>query len=148
MMTVSRTGSRTNRSAWAAIARQPSFAGGFLWSGFDYRGEPTPYGWPAASSYFGCMDLCGFPKTGFYIRQALWIHDRPVLTLVPHWNWAGKEGQPIKVMALDQCRHGGAVAQWQVDRGKESRSILRWSIGRCPMRRASWKPWPRRTAGK
>jgi beta-galactosidase len=88
------------RDAWAAIARQPSFAGGFFWTGFDYRGEPTPYGWPAASSFFGAMDLCGFPKTEFYIRQALWIHDRPVLTLVPHWNWAGKEGKPIKVMAV------------------------------------------------
>ena len=97
----------TNRSAWAAIAMQPSFAGGFLWSGFDYRGEPTPYGWPAASSYFGAMDLCGFPKTAFYIRQAFWIHDRPVLTLVPHWNWAGKEGQSIKVLALT---HADTVA--------------------------------------
>jgi beta-galactosidase len=90
----------TNRSAWAAIAKQPSFAGGFLWTGFDYRGEPTPYGWPAASSYFGSLDLCGFPKTGFHIRQAMWINDKPVLTLSPHWNWPGKEGQPIKVRAL------------------------------------------------
>jgi beta-galactosidase len=88
------------RHAWDAIARQPSFAGGFSWTGFDYRGEPTPYGWPAASSYFGAMDLCGFPKAEFYIRRALWVKDRPVLTLVPHWNWSGKEGQPVKVMAL------------------------------------------------
>jgi len=49
------------------------------------------------------MDLCGFPKTEFYIRQALWVKNRPVLTLVPHWNWPGKEGQPIKVMALANC---------------------------------------------
>ena len=90
----------TNRSAWADIAKQPTFAGGFFWSGFDYGGEPTPYRWPAASSYFGAMDLCGFPKTGFYIRQALWIHDKPVLALAPHWNWAGKEGELIKVRAL------------------------------------------------
>ncbi len=90
----------TNRSAWSDIAKQPTFAGGFFWAGFDYRGEPTPYRWPAASSYFGAMDLCGFPKTAFYIRQAFWIHDKPVLVLAPHWNWAGKEGQPIKVRAL------------------------------------------------
>ena len=90
----------TNRSTWAAIAKQPTFAGGFLWTGFDYRGEPTPYGWPAGSSYFGSMDLCGFPKTGFYIRQAVWIHDKPVPALVPHWNWTGKEGQPIKLREL------------------------------------------------
>ena len=92
--------SDSNRSAWQAIAKQPSFAGGFIWTGFDYRGEPSPFGWPAVSSYFGCMDLCGFPKTAYFIRQAMWIHDRPVLTLVPHWNWAGKEGQPIRVMAV------------------------------------------------
>jgi len=89
-----------NRSGWEAIAKQPTFAGGFIWTGFDYCGEPNPLGWPAASSSFGCVDLCGFPKTAFYIRQAFWVHDKPVLTLVPHWNWAGKEGQPIKVMAL------------------------------------------------
>jgi beta-galactosidase len=87
------------RNAWEAIMRRPSFAGGFSWTGFAYRGEPTPYGWPSASSHFGALDLCGFPKTEFYVRQALWVKDRPVLTLVPHWNWAGREGQPIKVLA-------------------------------------------------
>lgn len=91
------------RNAWEAIADQPSFAGGFSWTGFDYRGEPTPYGWPSVSSCFGAMDLCGFPKTEFYVRQAMWVKDRPVLTLVPHWNWPGKEGQPVKVMALTNC---------------------------------------------
>ena len=91
------------RNSWEAIVRQPSFAGGFSWTGFAYRGEPTPYGWPSASSHFGALDLCGFPKTEFYVRQALWVKDRPVLTLVPHWNWHGKEGQPIKVMALTNC---------------------------------------------
>jgi beta-galactosidase len=88
------------RKAWSAIAGQPSFAGGFAWTGFAYRGEPSPYGWPSTSSHFGAMDLCGFPKTEFYVRQALWIKDRPVLTVVPHWNWAGKEGHPIRVLAL------------------------------------------------
>ena len=88
------------RNSWEAIARQRPFAGGFFWAGFAYRGEPSPYGWPSVSSFFGALDLCGFPKTEFYVRQALWVKDRPVLTLVPHWNWPGKEGQPIKVMAL------------------------------------------------
>ena len=91
------------RNAWAAIAEQPSFCGGFSWTGFDYRGEPTPFGWPSVSSYFGAMDLCGFPKAEFYIRQAMWIKDRPVLHLIPHWNWPGKEGQPVRVMALANC---------------------------------------------
>lgn len=87
------------RNSWQAIAQQESFAGGFSWTGFAYRGEPTPFGWPSASSFFGAMDLCGFPKAEFYIRQALWTHDKPVLNLIPHWNWAGREGQPIKVLA-------------------------------------------------
>ncbi len=87
------------RNSWEAITRQTSFAGGFSWTGFAYRGEPTPYGWPSASSHFGALDLCGFPKTEFYVRQALWVKDKPVLTLVPHWNWPGKNGQSIKVFA-------------------------------------------------
>jgi beta-galactosidase len=109
------------RLAWAAIARQPSFAGGFCWTGFAYRGEPSPYGWPSASSHFGALDLCGFPKTEFYVRQALWVKDRPVLTLVPHWNWPGREGQPVRVMALTNCEsvtlslNGRLVGEQKVD---------------------------------
>ena len=49
------------------------------------------------------MDTCGFPKAAYYIRQAQWVHDRPVLWLIPHWNWPGKEGQPIKVMAMSNA---------------------------------------------
>jgi hypothetical protein len=75
-------------------------AGGFVWTGFDYRGEPTPLKWPSASSFFGIMDLCGFPKAAYYLHQAHWISDQPVLHLIPHWNWPGKEGKPIRVMAL------------------------------------------------
>ena len=89
--------------AWKAIATRPFLAGGFAWTGFDYRGEPTPFQWPSVSSFFGCMDTCGFPKTAFYLRQAWWIEDRPMLTLVPHWNWAGQEGKPIKVRAIGNC---------------------------------------------
>lgn len=89
-----------HRDSWKAIASQPSFAGCFFWTGLDYHGEPAPYKWPQMCSSFGAMDLCGFPKMAFYLRQALWVHDRPVLHLVPHWNWPGEEGKPIKVMAL------------------------------------------------
>jgi beta-galactosidase len=90
----------THRSVWKEIATRPWIAGDFVWTGFDYHGEPKPFYWPSVSSFFGCMDLCGFPKTAFYINQALWVADRPVLQLVPHWNWAGKQGEPIRVMAL------------------------------------------------
>jgi len=90
----------THREAWKRIAMRPFLAGGFVWTGFDYHGEPQPLGWPATASSFGCLDLCGFPKTGFYIHQAQWIENRPVLHLVPHWNWPGREGKPIKVMPI------------------------------------------------
>ncbi|KQV58944.1 beta-galactosidase [Caulobacter sp. Root343] len=90
----------THRKAWEAIAKRPFVAGAFLWSGFDYRGEPSPLAWPSASSFFGAMDLCGFPKMAFFLHRAQWIKDRPLLDLAPHWTWPGKEGQPIKVMAL------------------------------------------------
>jgi beta-galactosidase len=93
-----------NHPPWAALAEEwwPYYAarrflaGGFVWTGFDYRGEPTPYGWPCISSHFGIMDTCGFPKDNFYYYQAWWS-GRPVLHLFPHWNWAGKEGQEIEV---------------------------------------------------
>jgi beta-galactosidase len=89
---------------WAALAEfwwkfydsRPFLAGGFIWTGFDYRGEPTPYGWPCVNSHFGIMDMCGFPKDNFYYYQAWW-GSAPVLHLFPHWNWEGKEGQEIEV---------------------------------------------------
>ena len=89
---------------WAALAEvwwkfydsRPYLAGGFAWTGFDYRGEPTPYGWPCINSHFGIMDMCGFPKDNFYYYQAWW-GSKPVLHLFPHWNWEGKEGREIEV---------------------------------------------------
>ncbi len=93
----------THRGAWKDIATRPFIAGGFVWTGFDYRGEPTPHSWPSVSSFFGCLDLCGFPKAAFYMHQALWVENQPVLQLIPHWNWAGQEGKAIKVMAIANC---------------------------------------------
>jgi len=90
----------SHRNAWMQIATRPFVAGTMVWTGFDYRGEPQPLVWPAAGSSFGCMDLCGFPKSAYYIHQAQWMTDRPILHLVPHWNWAGSEGKPIKVMVI------------------------------------------------
>lgn len=72
--------------------------GEFVWTGFDYLGEPTPYSeeWPSRSSYFGIIDLGGIPKDRFYLYQAKWS-GRNVLHLMPHWNWEGREGQPVPV---------------------------------------------------
>ena len=81
---------------WKFYDERPFLAGGFAWTGFDYRGEPTPYDWPCINSHFGIMDLCGFPKDNFFYYQAWW-GNKPVLHLFPHWNWAGKEGQEIEV---------------------------------------------------
>lgn len=71
---------------------QPFVAGQYIWTGFDYIGEPTPYGWPARSSYFGIVDLAGFPKDIYFLYQSEWT-DTPVLHLFPHWNW--EPGQQI-----------------------------------------------------
>jgi beta-galactosidase len=87
----------THRDSWQAIVSRPFVAGGFAWTGFDYHGEPTPFTWPTASSLFGILDLCGFPKTAFDIRRAQWIDDRPVVAIAPHWTWPGHEGRPIRV---------------------------------------------------
>jgi len=73
-----------------------SFSGTFIWTGFDYIGEPTPYLWPARSSYFGIVDLAGFPKDVYYMYQSEWTN-KPVLHLLPHWNW--KQGQTVDVWA-------------------------------------------------
>lgn len=88
---------------WTIVAERPYIAGGFIWTGFDYRGEPTPYAlWPSVSSYFGVLDLCGFPKDGFHYYRSWWRAE-PMVHLLPHWSWPGKEGQPIEVWAYSNC---------------------------------------------
>lgn len=82
--------------AWRFNAERPYIAGMFVWTGFDYRGETTPFGWPAVSSQFGMMDTTGLLKdSGHYLRTA-WI-TAPTVHVLPHWNWPGREGQPIDV---------------------------------------------------
>lgn len=122
------------RNAWEAIAKQPSFAGGFSWTGFAYRGEPTPFGWPAASSFFGAMDLCGFPKTEFYIRQALWTKDKPVLRLEPHWDWPNKKGQNIKVMAITNADSVKLLLNGKVigEKAVEPFKMAEWQVPYAP----------------
>jgi beta-galactosidase len=94
----------THRAGWKAVAQRPYLAGCFVWTGFDYRGESTPFTWPSASSFFGIMDLCGFPKTAYWIHQAHWRDDINVLQLVPHWNWPKDSiGKNVKVMALSNA---------------------------------------------
>ncbi|HWI56631.1 MAG TPA: beta-galactosidase GalA [Bacillota bacterium] len=88
--------------AWKPVAERPFVAGGFVWTGFDYKGEPTPYGWPCINSHFGILDICGFPKDNYYYYLAWW-KTNPVLHILPHWNWPGKAGQEIKVVVFSNC---------------------------------------------
>lgn len=91
---------------WADIVKYPYLGGTFVWSGFDYRGEPTPYLWPCVSSQFGIMDVCGFPKDGYYAYKAAWTN-KPVVHIFPHWNWPGKVGDSIKVHCYTNCQEVG-----------------------------------------
>ena len=85
--------------------KSPNVVGEFVWTGFDYIGEPTPFfggrnssdDWPSRSSYFGMVDLAGFPKDRFYLYQSVWT-SKPMVHVLPHWNWQGQEGQNIPVM--------------------------------------------------
>ena len=86
----------THEESLKVMESRPHISGMFVWTGFDYIGEPTPYPWPARSSYFGIIDLAGFPKDAYYLYQSAWTN-KPVLHLFPHWNWTA--GQMIDVRA-------------------------------------------------
>ena len=117
----------TTERWWSYFADRPWLAGGVVWTGFDYRGEPTPYAWPCVSSHFGVLDTCGFPKDNFYYYQSWWTTNL-VLHLLPHWNWAGKAGQEIRVDALSNC--------------EEVELFLNGaSLGKQPMKRNSKLSW-------
>jgi beta-galactosidase len=81
---------------WKFYGTRDWEAGGFAWTGFDYRGEPTPYGWPSINSQFGIVDMCGFPKDTFFYYKAWWGKE-PSLHVFPHWNFEGREGEMIPV---------------------------------------------------
>ncbi|KQN20662.1 beta-galactosidase [Sphingomonas sp. Leaf33] len=126
----------THRKAWAAIVARPFVAGGFVWTGFDYHGEPTPHAWPTISSFFGILDLCGFPKTAASIRRAQWIDTHAVVALAPHWTWAGREGEAIAVHvssnadAVELRLNGRSLGRQPADRvmGND------WSVAYAPGR--------------
>lgn len=84
----------THEATWKIIKKHDFLAGMYVWTGFDYIGEPTPYEWPSVSSYFGIVDLAGFPKDVYYMYQSEWT-DKTVLHIFPHWNW--KPGQTVDV---------------------------------------------------
>jgi beta-galactosidase len=126
----------THRQSWKNIADRPFIAGGFVWTGFDYHGEPTPHVWPSIASFFGILDLCGFPKTAFGIHAAHWIDDRPVIFMEPHWTWPGKEGQPIKVFVISNAEevvlrlNGKEIGRQKADRMMGNEWTVPYSAGR------------------
>ena len=118
-----------------SLSASPWVAGEFVWTGFDYLGEPTPYDWPSRSSYFGIVDLCGFPKDRYYLYQSQWT-DKPVVHLLPHWNWEQFAGKEIPVWCFTNCDsvelflNGKSLGEkrW-TDRTKLH---LQWSVAYAP----------------
>lgn len=117
----------TTETWWKYFAARPWLSGGFAWTGFDYRGEPTPYSWPCINSHFGIVDTCGFPKDNFYYYQAWWT-DRKMVHVLPHWTWPGKEGQEIDVRCFSNCEEVELLLNGQ-------------SLGRKAMPRNSHVAW-------
>ncbi|MGY2736755.1 beta-galactosidase GalA [Sphingomonas sp. UYP23] len=112
---------------WSQYGAHDWLAGGFAWTGFDYRGEPTPYSWPSNASQFGIVDLCGFPKDYYYYYKAWW-GKAPSLHLFPHWNWAGQEGKPVSVWVYSNLDEIEVLLNGQ-------------SLGRKPMPRLKHGEW-------
>jgi beta-galactosidase len=125
--------SNTAEEWWSFFAPRPWLSGGFIWTGFDYRGEPTPYKWPCINSHFGILDMCGFRKDNSWYYQAWWS-DKPVLHLLPHWNWAGREGQEIDVRAQSNCDevelflNGQSLGRQTMKKNSE----LKWKVKYAP----------------
>lgn len=86
---------QTAEEWWKFTVDRPWLMGGFVWTGFDYRGEPTPFTWPNVNSHFGIMDVCGFPKNTYYYYQSWWT-DKDVIKIYPHWN-GHKTGDKVNV---------------------------------------------------
>ncbi|HEX4065239.1 MAG TPA: beta-galactosidase GalA [Acidobacteriaceae bacterium] len=127
------TGRASAEGWWRFCDAQPWLAGGFVWTGFDYRGEPSPYQWPNISSQYGIIDTCGFPKDTFYYYQSWWT-GQPVLHLFPHWNWSGYEGKEIAVWVhtnLDRVElfvNGRSLGAQEVKKNQH----LAWNVSYVP----------------
>jgi beta-galactosidase len=98
------SGYNLSDQGWLAVVDRPFVCGSYTWTGFDYKGEPNPYGWPDVSNNTGLLDGCGFPKDKGYYFGSCWL-DKPMVHLLPDsWNWPGKEGQNIRVIAFSNAR--------------------------------------------
>ena len=131
--------SSTHEETWDVVKHNPFVGGQYIWTGFDYIGEPTPYGFPARSSYFGIIDLAGFPKDAYYMYQSEWTQ-KPMLHLFPHWNWV--PGDYIDMW----CYYSGADevelfinGQSQGVRRKTDHQPEGWKPGLCTEYHVGWR---------
>ena len=131
--------SSTHEETWDVVKHTPYVGGQYIWTGFDYIGEPTPYGFPARSSYFGIIDLAGFPKDSYYMYQSEWTQ-KPMLHLFPHWNWV--PGDYIDMW----CYFSGADevelfinGQSQGVRKKTNHQSEGWKPGLCTEYHVGWR---------
>ena len=123
------TGRASAEGWWSFCNARPWLSGGFVWTGFDYRGEPSPNGWPNISSQYGIIDTCGFPKDSFFYYQSWWTA-KPVLHLFPHWNWSGMEGKEIAVWVYSNLDKVELFLNGQSLGAKEMKkdSHLAWNV--------------------
>ena len=131
--------SSTHEETWDVVKHTPYVGGQYIWTGFDYIGEPTPYGFPARSSYFGILDLAGFPKDSYYMYQSEWT-EKPMLHLFPHWNWV--PGDYIDMW----CYYNGADevelfvnGESQGVRKKAEHQSEGWKPGLCTEYHVGWR---------
>jgi beta-galactosidase len=118
---------------WTYYNQRNYLAGMFIWSGFDYRGEPTPFVWPGIASQFGVLDLCGFPKDNAFYYKSWWT-SAPMVHLFPHWNW--KKGQEVKVWSYSNCDavelflNGKSLGRKEIKKDSHAEWSVNFSPGR------------------
>ena len=136
------------RPAWAVLAElqlklmkdDPWMTGEFVWTGFDYLGEPTPFPWPAVTSYFGIVDLCGFAKDRFYLYQSQWT-DKPMVHILPHWTWPGFEGHGVPVWCYSNAEtvelflNGKSLGQQRMGQGPLEKFVIEERVDRKTKKR-------------
>lgn len=127
---------QTIRETWDELKSHPYVGGIFIWTGFDYRGEPTPFEWPSISSQFGIMDTCGFPKDSFYINKAYFTTE-PLVHIIGHWNH--KKGEKIRIGGVtNQCAtelflNGESLGKKTPDTTKyKYNNITEWTVDFAP----------------
>jgi beta-galactosidase len=127
------TGRASAEGWWRFCNARPWLSGGFVWTGFDYRGEPSPNGWPNIGSQYGVIDMCGFPKDTYYYYKSWWTEDQ-VLHLFPHWNWPGLEGKEIAVWVYSNLDKVELFVNGQSLGAKEMKrdSHVAWNVKYAP----------------